>query len=122
MQRIVQHWEQALEKRFAATGVKQRAIHEIVYAARPWKLDLIGTRTSCQKFLANWLSVLLDAMAYTVMQRLKVLALANTELARATTTTIRAKMLKISVSIILTPDIGNRSPRSAHSVKDARWP
>jgi len=151
VQRIVQPWEQALEARFAATGVKQRAIHEFVYAARSWnrerrlitrlefghmginprfvvtnldlpaqalydqlycargeaenrikeaQLDLFGTRTSCQKFLANWLRVLLAAMAYTLMQRLRQLALANTELARASAATIRVRLLKIGAAVV----------------------
>ena len=151
LQRIVEPWEAALEERFAATGIKQRAIHEFVYAAGSWnrerrlvtrlefgrqginprfvvtnldlpaqtlyddlycargeaenriketQLDLFGTRASCHKFLANWLRVLLAAMAYTLMQRLKELALANTELARATAATIRAKLLKIGAAVI----------------------
>ena len=151
LQRIVAPWEQLLEERFAATGIKQRAIHEFVYGARSWnrdrrvvtrlefgrqginprfvvtnldrpaqslydelycargeaenriketQLDLFGTRASCHKFLANWLRVMLAAMAYTLMQRLRQLALANTELARATAATIRAKLLKIGAAVI----------------------
>ena len=39
-------------------------------------------------------------MAYTLMQRLKELALADTELARATAATIRARLLKIGAAVI----------------------
>ena len=33
------------------------------------QLDLFGTRTSCHKFLSNWLRVLFAGLAYTLMQR-----------------------------------------------------
>ena len=35
------------------------------------QLDLFGTRTSCHKFLANWLRILFSALAYTLMQALR---------------------------------------------------
>ena len=40
------------------------------------------------------------ALAYTLMQRLREIALAGTELARATTATIRVKLLKIGAAIL----------------------
>jgi hypothetical protein len=64
------------------------------------QLDLFGTRASSQKFLANWLRVMFSALAYTLMGRLKELALAGTELAHATTATIRVKLLKIGAAVI----------------------
>ncbi len=64
------------------------------------QLDLFGTRTSSQKFLANWLRVLFSALAYTLMQRLRELALAGTDLARANAATIRVKLLKIGAAVI----------------------
>jgi len=64
------------------------------------QLDLFGTRASCHTFLANWLRVLFAGLAYTLMQRLKDMALAGTELARATSATIRVKLLKIGAAVI----------------------
>lgn len=64
------------------------------------QLDLFGTRASCHTFLANWLRVLLAGLAYTLMKRLKDLALADTDLARATSATIRVKLLKIGAAVI----------------------
>ena len=64
------------------------------------QLDLFGTRTSSRKFLANWLRVLFSALAYTLMQRLRELALAGTDLARASAATIRVRLLKIGVAVI----------------------
>ena len=43
------------------------------------QLDLFGTRASCHKFLANWLRLMFAALAYTLMQRLREIALAGTE-------------------------------------------
>ena len=64
------------------------------------QLDLFGTRASCHKFLSNWLRILFSALAYTLMQRLREIALADTELATATAATIRVKLLKIGAAII----------------------
>lgn len=64
------------------------------------QLDLFGTRASSRKFLANWLRILFSALAYTLMQRLRELALAGTELARASAATIRVRLLKIGAAVI----------------------
>lgn len=64
------------------------------------QLDLFGTRTSCHKFLANWLRTLFSALAYTLMQALKELALKGTALARATSATIRTRLLKIGACVV----------------------
>lgn len=64
------------------------------------QLDLFGTRASCHKFLANWLRVMFSALAYTLMQRLRELALANTELAKASAATIRVRLLKIGAAVL----------------------
>jgi hypothetical protein len=64
------------------------------------QLDLFGTRASCHKFHANWLRLLFAAAAYTLMQRLREIALAGTELARATVATIRVRLLKIGAAVL----------------------
>ena len=64
------------------------------------QLDLFGTRASCHKFLANWLRVMFSALAYTLMDRLRALALAQTELATATAATIRVRLLKIGAAVV----------------------
>lgn len=143
--------EAELETAFAATGTKQRIIHEFRYAADSWdiarrvvarleygaqganprfvvtnldlpaadlydtlycqrgaaenrikeaQLDLFGTRASCHKFLANWLRLMFAALAYALMQRLREIALQGTELAHATTSTIRTRLLKIGAAIL----------------------
>jgi hypothetical protein len=64
------------------------------------QLDLFGTRASCPKFAANQLRLLLAAMAYTLMVRLRELALKATELERASAATIRVRLLKIGAAIL----------------------
>lgn len=64
------------------------------------QLDLFGTRASSHRFLANWLRVMFAALAYTLMHRLRAIALTNTELARATAATIRVRLLKIGAAVI----------------------
>jgi hypothetical protein len=63
------------------------------------QLDLFGTRARCH-FLANELRLMLAALAYTLMQRLRAIALADTDLARATAATIRVNLLKIGASVV----------------------
>lgn len=64
------------------------------------QLDLFGTRASCHKFLANWLRLMFAALAYTLMQRLRERVLTGTDLARASTATIRVRLLKIGAAVI----------------------
>ena len=64
------------------------------------QLDLFGTRASCHRFHANWLRLMFAALAYTLMQRLREIALVDTELANATAATIRVRLLKIGASIL----------------------
>ena len=64
------------------------------------QLDLFGTRASCSRFIANQFRLLLAALAYTLMQRLRALALQGTELQRASAATIRVRLLKIGAAIL----------------------
>jgi Transposase DDE domain group 1 len=64
------------------------------------QLDLFGTRASCQRFIANQFRLLLAALAYTLMNRLKALALTGTELANASAATVRTKLLKLGACVI----------------------
>jgi hypothetical protein len=64
------------------------------------QLDLFGTRASCHRFLANQFRLLLAALAYTLMHRLRALALRDTELQNASSATIRVRLLKIGAAIL----------------------
>ena len=61
---------------------------------------MFGTRASCHRFAANQLRLLFAALAYTLMERLRTLALVGTELERACAATIRVKLLKIGAAIV----------------------
>jgi hypothetical protein len=64
---------------------------------RPSKID---TRASCSRFIANQFRLLLAALAYTLMQRLRALALQATALERASAATIRVRLLKIGATLL----------------------
>lgn len=64
------------------------------------QLDMFGTRASCPRFVANQFRLLLAALAYTLMQRLRALALHGGELQRAAASTIRVKLLKIGAALL----------------------
>jgi hypothetical protein len=81
------------ERLYCARGEAENRIKEV-------QLDLFGTRASCRKFAANQLRVLLAALAYTLMQRLREIGLKATELERATAATIRVRLLKIGAAVV----------------------
>ena len=72
-------------------------------------------RASCHCFAANQLRRLQAALAYTPMQRLREIALAGTELARATAATVPMRLLKIGAAIGSTPlEIPRPCSRNQH--------
>jgi hypothetical protein len=106
----LEHGLQGSNPRFVVTNLEGAAetLYDKLYCARgeaenrikETQLDLFGTRASCHKFLANQLRLLLAALAYTLMQRLRTLALAGTELQRAAAATIRVRLLKIGAAVL----------------------
>lgn len=101
---------QGINPRFIVTNLDRQAdlLYDDLYCQRgeaenrikETQLDLFGTRTSCSRFLANWFRVLFAALAYTLMHRLRQIALAGTELASATAASIRVRLLKIGAAVI----------------------
>jgi hypothetical protein len=106
----LEYGAQGVNPRFVVTNLDGAAAHlyDDVYCARgeaenrikEAQLDLFGTRASCHKFAANQLRLLLAALAYTLIERLRAIGLAGTELARATAATIRVRLLKIGAAIV----------------------
>ena len=64
------------------------------------QLDLFADRTSCHDWWPNQYRVLLSAFAYVLLNTLRRIALAGTELARAYVGTIRLKLLKIGAVVL----------------------
>ena len=106
----LEHGAQGNNPRFVVTDLQGDAVqlYERLYCARgeaenrikEAQLDLFGTRASCHRFAANQLRLLLAALAYTLMQRLRDLALKGTELERAAAATIRVRLLKIGAAVL----------------------
>lgn len=96
--------------RFVITNMKQQPqwIYEKVYCQRGDIENRIKElhhgmqidRTSCTGFWANQLRVLMTAAAYVLMQELR-LRLARTQYARAQVSTLRERLLKIGVQIVV---------------------
>ena len=95
--------------RFVITTLRPtpRFIYEHVYCARgdienrikELHHDLAIGRTSCSRFWANQLRVLLTAGAYVVMQEVRLRA-ARTAYARAQIATLRLRLLKLGVRVV----------------------
>lgn len=79
------------------------------------QLDLFADRTSCMNWLPNQLRVLLSALAYTLMEAIRRLALAGSQLARACCGTLRLKLLKIGAVIV-------RNTRRVHLMLSSAYP
>jgi len=81
-----------------------QGLYEEVYCARgemenrikEQQLMLFADRTSCHKFLANQLRLLLSAAAYVLVEAVRRLGLAGTQLARAQVSTIRLRLFKVA--------------------------
>jgi hypothetical protein len=106
----LEYGAQGTNPRFVVTNLQgdPEALYDTLYCQRgeaenrikEAQLDLFGTRASCSRFMANQLRLLLAALAYTLMQRLRALALQGSELERASAATIRVRLLKIGAAIL----------------------
>jgi hypothetical protein len=98
--------------RFVVTSLKPdrwgaRALYEDLYCARgdmenrikECQLDLYADRTSAASMRANQLRLWFASMAYVLVCALRRIGLAHTELARATSGSIRLKLLKIGALV-----------------------
>ncbi len=96
--------------RFVVTNLRQtpRFVYERVYCARGDIENRIKElhdglqigRTSCGRFWANQLRVLLTAAAYVLMQELRLRA-ARTTCARTQVTGLRERLLKLGVHVVI---------------------
>lgn len=102
--------EQGENPRFVITNIEgdPRALYENIYCARgdmenrikEQQLGLFADRTSCHNWWPNQLRLLLSSFAYILIERLRAIALAHTELATAQVNTIRLKLFKIGAVIL----------------------
>jgi len=109
---ILEHPDRDLKEnlRFVVTTLRQspRWVYEKIYCARgdvenrikELKDGLQIDRTSCSRFLANQLRVLMTAASYVLMQELR-LHLARTRARRYQVSTLREHLLKIGVRLVV---------------------
>jgi hypothetical protein len=79
------------------------------------QVGLFATRTSCHVFAANQLRVLLAALAYVLIERLRALALQGTALAKAQVDTLRIRLLKVAAVV-------TRNTRRIRLYLASSWP
>jgi hypothetical protein len=79
------------------------------------QVGLFATRTSCQHFQGNQLRVLLAALGYVLIERLRALALQGTALACAQVDTLRIKLLKLAAVV-------TRNTRRIRLYLASNWP
>jgi hypothetical protein len=105
-----EHTHQGSNPRFVVTNLEgdAQALYDAVYCARgemenrikEQQLGLFADRTSCHHWWANQFRLLLSSCAYVLVEAIRRLGLAGTELARAQVQTIRLQLLKIGTVIL----------------------
>jgi hypothetical protein len=81
------------DERYCGRGEVENRIKE-------QQLDLFSDRTSCHEWWPNQFRLLLSSFAYVLLETLRALGLAGTELARAQAGTLRLKLLKIGAVVV----------------------
>jgi hypothetical protein len=117
--------EQGCNPRFIVTNLpgESQALYDGVYcqrgeAARRIKeaqVGLFATRTSCHVLRSNQLRMLLAALGYVLIERLRALALQGTALATAQVDTLRIKLLKVGAVV-------TRNTRRIRLYLASNWP
>ena len=94
----------------AASALQARALYEDLYCARgemenrikEQQLDLFADRTSTSRMRSNQIRLYFSSIAYCLLQALRELGLAGTQMARAQCSTIRVRLLKIGARVRVT--------------------
>ena len=81
---------------------RQRILNYCERAGVHYIVGLFATRTSCHVMRSNQLRVLLAALGYVLIERLRTLALQGTALASAQVDTLRVRLLKVAA--VVTPN------------------
>jgi len=105
-----EHNAQGANPRFVVTNLRDapQALYETMYCARgemenrikECQLGLFSDRTSCHLWWPNQFRLLLAALAYVLLERLRTIGLAGTELARAQVWILRCRLLKVGAVIV----------------------
>jgi hypothetical protein len=105
-----EHTDKGSNPRFVVTNLEGQAqpLYDEVFCTRggmenrikEQQLGLFADRTSCHGWWANQFRLLLSSCGYVLLERMRALGLAGTELARAQVGTIRLKLLKIGAVVL----------------------
>lgn len=121
----LEYGEQGNNPRYVVTNLagEPQTLYDDVYCQRgeaenrikEAQVGLFATRTSCQQFQSNQLRMLLAALGYVLIERLRALALQGTKLATAQVDTLRIKLLKLAAVI-------TRNTRRIRLYLASNWP
>ena len=116
---------QGTNPRYVVTNLtgEPKALYDDMYCQRgeaenrikEAQVGLFATRTSCRHFQSNQLRVLLAALGYVLIERLRALALRGTALANAQVDTLRIKLLKVAAVV-------TRNTRRIRLFLASNWP
>ncbi len=105
-----EHGGQGANPRYVVTNLEgdPRQLYDSLYCARgemenrikEQQLDLFASRVSAHAWMANQFRLLLAALAYTLIEAIRRLALHGTDMARARCSTIRLRLFKIGAVIL----------------------
>ncbi len=101
----LEYGEQGTNPRYVVTNLmgEPQTLYDDLYCQRgeaenrikEAQVGLFATRTSCQHFQSNQFRMLLAALSYVLIERLRALALQGTALAKAQVDTLRSRLLKL---------------------------
>ncbi len=121
----LEYGEQGNNPRYVVTNLtaQPQVLYDDVYCQRgeaenrikEAQVGLFATRTSCQQFQSNQLRMLLAALGYVLIERLRALALTGTKLATAQVDTLRIKLLKLAAVV-------TRNTRRIRLYLASNWP
>src|SRR5262245_15396272 len=105
-----EHGPQGDNPRFVVSNLpgNPRGLYEVLHSARgemesrvaEQQLMLFADRTSCHDFQANQFRLLLSAAAYVLVEAVRRLGLAGTQLERAQVSTIRLRLFKVAALVV----------------------
>jgi hypothetical protein len=107
---VVGDSQRLYDRRYCQRGEMENRVKE--------QLMLFADRVSAHRWWANQWRLLLSALAYTLMEALRRLALGGTALAQATCATIRAKLIKIGAVVVAKLTVLRLHLSSHHPLQD----
>jgi hypothetical protein len=106
-----EHTTQGDNPRFVVSNLpgNARGLYEVLYCERgemenrikEQQLMLFADRTSCHDFLSNQFRLLLSAAAYVLVEAVRRLGLAGTQMQRAQVSTIRLRLFKVAALVVV---------------------